>query len=83
VLGVYKDGQMSADAWITMAPKLSPSLGASESVKEPNWTMIAGWVEGPNGSIMYRVQGPDAIINTHLAKIDQLLASMKPNEKKQ
>jgi hypothetical protein len=30
VLGVYKDGQMSADAWVTMAPKLSPSLGATE-----------------------------------------------------
>ena len=30
VLGVFKDGQMSADAWETMGPKLSPSLGASE-----------------------------------------------------
>lgn len=29
VLGVYKDGQMSAAAWETMGPKLSPSLGAS------------------------------------------------------
>ena len=60
-----------------------PSLGNSEAVKEPNWTMIAGWAEGPNGSIMYRVQGPDAIINANLTKIDQLLASLKPNEKKQ
>jgi len=60
-----------------------PSLGNSESIKEPNWTMIAGWVEGPNGSIMYRVQGPDAVINANLTKIDALLASMKPNEKKQ
>jgi hypothetical protein len=60
-----------------------PSLGNSEVVKETNWTMIAGWVEGPSGSIMFRVQGPDAIINANLAKIDQLLASMKPNEKKQ
>jgi hypothetical protein len=59
-----------------------PSLGNSEAVKEPNWTMIAGWVEGPSGSIMFRVQGPDAIINANLTKIDQLLASMKPNEKK-
>lgn len=30
VLGVYKDGQMSADAWETMAPTLSPSLGATD-----------------------------------------------------
>lgn len=30
VLGVYKDGQMSADAWETMAAKLSQSLGATE-----------------------------------------------------
>jgi hypothetical protein len=30
VLGVYKDGQMSSDAWVTMGPKLSPSLGAPE-----------------------------------------------------
>jgi hypothetical protein len=30
VLGVYKDGQMSSDAWETMGPKLSPSLGAPE-----------------------------------------------------
>jgi hypothetical protein len=59
-----------------------PSLGNSEMVKEPNWTMIAGWVEGPSGSIMFRVQGPDAIINANKDKIDQLLASMKPAEKK-
>ena len=30
VLGVYKDGQMSADAWETMAATLSPSLGAAD-----------------------------------------------------
>jgi hypothetical protein len=30
VLGVYKDGQMSADAWETIAPRLSPSLGAAD-----------------------------------------------------
>jgi hypothetical protein len=30
VLGVYKDGQMSAEAWDTIGPKLSPSLGAAE-----------------------------------------------------
>jgi len=30
LLGVYKDGQMSSDAWETMAPKLSPSLGAAD-----------------------------------------------------
>ena len=30
VLGVFKDGQMSADAWTTIAGTVSPSLGASE-----------------------------------------------------
>ena len=60
-----------------------PVLGASESIKEPNWTMIFGWVEGPSGSIMFRVQGPDAIIRANEAKVDQLLASMRPVEKKQ
>ena len=30
ILGVFKDGQMSVDAWQTMGPKLSPSLGATE-----------------------------------------------------
>ena len=30
VFGVYKDGQMSADAWTTMASSVSPSLGANE-----------------------------------------------------
>jgi hypothetical protein len=30
VLGVYKDGQMSADAWETMAQTLSPSLGTAD-----------------------------------------------------
>ena len=29
VLGVYKDGQMSADAWDTIGPRVSPSLGAA------------------------------------------------------
>ena len=45
--------------------------------------MIFGWVEGPAGSVMFRVQGPDAIIKANEGKIDQLLASMKPVEKKQ
>jgi hypothetical protein len=30
VLGVYKDGQMNTDAWLTMSPRVSPSLGAGE-----------------------------------------------------
>lgn len=29
VLGVYRDGQMSADAWNFVGPKISPSLGAT------------------------------------------------------
>ena len=29
ILGVYKDGQMSSDAWGTIAPRISPALGAS------------------------------------------------------
>jgi hypothetical protein len=30
VLGVFKDGQMSAEAWEAMSPRLSPALGAAE-----------------------------------------------------
>jgi len=60
-----------------------PSLGNSDVINEPNWTMIAGWVEGPNGSIMYRMQGPDAIIKPNEAKLDQFLASLKSRTPKQ
>lgn len=30
VFGVYKDGQMNAEAWDSLAPKLSPALGAAK-----------------------------------------------------
>jgi hypothetical protein len=58
------------------------AIGTGDVIKEANWTMICGFVEGPNGSIMFKVQGPDAVIKTHEARIDQLLASMKPSDKK-
>jgi hypothetical protein len=32
VLGVYKDGQMSAEAWDSIAPKVAPSLGGDTCV---------------------------------------------------
>ncbi len=54
-----------------------PSLGNSELITEANWTMIMGYVEGPNGSILFRMQGPDAIIKANEAKLDQFLASLK------
>lgn len=60
-----------------------PVLGSSETVNEPNWTMICGWVEGPDGSILFKFQGPDDIVQPNEAKADQLLASMKPRGKKQ
>jgi hypothetical protein len=50
-------------------------------LKEPNWTMDCGWVEGPSGSIMFRLQGPDAIVKPALEKVDALLASMRPRQK--
>lgn len=59
----------------------SPTM-TGEMLKEPNWTMIYGYVEGPAGSIMFRVQGPDAVIESNMSKIDALLASMRPAEKK-
>jgi hypothetical protein len=40
--GVYKDGQMSADAWESLAPRLSSWLGGA--------TCSAGYVEGANAS---------------------------------
>jgi hypothetical protein len=58
------------------------AIGTGDVIKEANWTMICGWVEGPDGSIMFKVQGPDAIIKAHEARIDQLLASMRPKDKK-
>jgi hypothetical protein len=59
-----------------------PVLGSSEMVKEPNWTLICGWAEGPAGSIMFKLQGPDAIVKAHEAKVDELLKSFKPAQKK-
>jgi hypothetical protein len=38
VLGVYKDGQMSAGAWDSLAPRISPALGSAKC--------SAGYVEG-------------------------------------
>ena len=38
---------------------------------------------GPNGSILFKLQGPDAIIKANEAKLDQHFASMKAAEKKQ
>jgi len=58
------------------------AIGQGDVIKEANWTMICGYVEGPDGSILYKVQGPDAIMKTHEARIDQLLASMRPKDKK-
>jgi hypothetical protein len=57
-----------------------PRIGASEPINEPNWTMHFGWVEGPTGSIMFKVQGPDAIMKPAEPKIEMLLNSMKPRE---
>jgi hypothetical protein len=58
------------------------AIGTGDVIKEANWTMICGFVEGPDGSILFKVQGPDAIIKTHQARIDQLLASMRTKDKK-
>jgi hypothetical protein len=57
--------------------KGQPSLGNSEMIDEANWTMIYGYFEGPNGSLMFRMQGPDAVIKPNEAKLDQFLASLK------
>jgi hypothetical protein len=57
-------------------------LGTGEQLAEDNWTLVFGWVEGPDGSIMYKFQGPDAVINANQSKVDALLGSMKPREKK-
>jgi hypothetical protein len=58
------------------------AIGSGDVIKEANWTMVCGWVEGPYGSILFKVQGPDAIMKAHDARIDQLLASMRPKDKK-
>jgi hypothetical protein len=60
-----------------------PSLGNSETINEADWTMIMGYVEGPSGSVMFRLQGPDAIVKQHEGKLDQFLASLRPREPKQ
>jgi hypothetical protein len=60
-----------------------PSLGNSELINEANWTMIMGYVEGPNGSILFRMQGPDAVIKPNEGKLDQWLASLKSRAPKQ
>ena len=59
-----------------------PSLGNSEQIDEPNWTMIGGWIEAPNGSIMFRMQGPDDVIRPNEPKLDQWLSSLKPRAPK-
>jgi hypothetical protein len=58
-----------------------PVIGSSEPINEPNWTMLCGYVEGPTGSIMYKFQGPDAIVKANESKVDLLLNSMKPHAK--
>lgn len=58
------------------------AIGQGDVIKEANWTMICGWVEGPDGSILFKVQGPDAVIKAHEARIDALLASMRTKDKK-
>lgn len=60
-----------------------PSLGNSQSVNEKDWSMDCGWVEGPSGSIMFKLLGPDAVVKPAEAKVDQLLASMRPRQKQQ
>jgi hypothetical protein len=59
------------------------ALGTGEQIAEDNWTMVAGWVVGPQGSIMFKFQGPDAIVLANMPKVDALLGSMKPREEKQ
>jgi hypothetical protein len=58
------------------------AIGTGDVIKEPNWMMICGYVVGPEGSIMFKVQGPEAVIKAHEPRIDQLLSSMRPKEKK-
>ena len=59
-----------------------PSLGNSEQIDEPNWTMVGGWIEAPAGSVMFRMQGPDEVIRPNEAKLDQWLSSLKPRTPK-
>lgn len=58
-----------------------PLIGSSDMINEPNWAMIYGWVEGPDGSVLFKALGPDTILDAHEKRIDQLLASMKPRGK--
>jgi hypothetical protein len=58
------------------------SSNGAQMINEPNWTMICGWVEGPNGSVMFKLAGPDSIVKPAETKVDLLLASMKPREMK-
>ncbi len=60
-----------------------PSLGNSEMIHEDGWTLIGGWMEGPNGSLMFRMQGPDAVIKANESKLDQFLSSLRPRAPKQ
>jgi hypothetical protein len=52
VLGVFKDGQMSSDAWTTIAGTVSPSLGASECAAGYTETLQA-----TNGDLLSAIDG--------------------------
>jgi hypothetical protein len=69
VFGVFKDGQMSAGAWDTLAPRISPAIGSAKCT--------AGYVEGssaaPNATLWSAVDdytrsnGPTDVLLTELA----------------
>jgi hypothetical protein len=72
VLGVYKDGQMSSDAWDTVAPPVSRSLGASRCVAAYSAPLLAS-----NGAL-------SSAINDYARSngpTDELLAQLAPAAK--
>jgi hypothetical protein len=60
-----------------------PVIDMKDPVSEPNWTLYGGWVESPSGSVMFKMLGPDAVLQPNEAKLDALLNSMKPRAKDQ
>jgi len=68
VLGVYKDGQMSTEAWNAIAPRMAPSLGAQTC--EPGYGVDLGKTHAALASAIddyARDNGPTDELLTELA----------------
>src|SRR5205814_1001364 len=53
-------------------------MGAGQEVEQPDWGLLGGIAEAPNGSVFFKLTGPAATVKTATKEFDAMLKSIRP-----